>query len=353
MDASTSTVTCDWATIFVPWPHDTPISSGRVAWIDDQNRTTNSKLTRRKIVGPGGGYVTVVSQIRETSLDNRKRFTHIEIGGSPLKFFQGNNIYGSPDCFGLIECLIIYVCKRLSIDPQSALKRDIKLSRIDLTSSYQLENTRAVDWWINNALHSVTLPNRGQGSLYKSTLQWGENSKHWSLHFYGKAKEVRKDGSLKNLSQNLIDSIAGILRCEIRLRSKVLERLNLRELSGLEEVDWHSIYDDFFNKLVFGKNVMPNDFMPQKGLSTSVLKTYLLWNDGHDILELGMSRSAFYNHRKAIFDVTGINIAIPKPAGSLGNVIPIVKVLEAKQIDMMDWNEGEYVIFNPNNHKSY
>lgn len=70
-------------------------------------------------------------------------------------------------------------------------------------------------------------------------------------------------------------------------------------------------------------------------LPRRLLSTYVLWSGGENPREI-MSKPTFYKHRKELLEY-GIDINLPTEKANSSNVIPLVRVLEAKPVAVPEW----------------
>ncbi|MFX3935338.1 phage/plasmid replication protein, II/X family, partial [Streptococcus suis] len=77
--------------------------------------------------------------------------TELHIDGNLVKFFQGHNLFGSCDIVGLVCDFMDHICsmESLGLHPtdfqKQAWRRGLfKLSRVDVTSMYRLNNRNDV-----------------------------------------------------------------------------------------------------------------------------------------------------------------------------------------------------------------
>ena len=63
--------------------------------------------------------------------------------------------------------------------------------------------------------------------------------------------------------------------------------------------------------------------------------TYILWRDGYD-LRSELPKTTYYRNRKDLLEL-GIDIALRAEHTDTSNVIPLIRVLEAKSVCVPDW----------------
>lgn len=83
-------------------------------------------------------------------------------------------------------------------------------------------------------------------------------------------------------------------------------------------------------------------------LPNPLKSTYLLWQEGHDCRAV-MSLSTYKRHRKQLKEY-GINIDLERKSQTerQSNVIPLIRVLEAKPAEIPAWAYENNLIFDRN-----
>jgi II/X family phage/plasmid replication protein len=79
-------------------------------------------------------------------------------------------------------------------------------------------------------------------------------------------------------------------------------------------------------------------------LPGSLRGAYALWKEGHDLRQV-YSRPTFYRYRSKLLE-HGIDISI-KQEGRPDNVVPLVRILEARPVGVPDWAIGTNLYFEP------
>ncbi|HEJ4172072.1 TPA: Replication-associated protein G2P, partial [Pseudomonas aeruginosa] len=117
------------------------------------------------------------------------------------------------------------------------------------------------------------------------------------------------------------------LRVELRLRSKKLKALNLEYASQLTPTVLWKLYRDFIGELDMSEQIELNSEQMMK-IPSKVLGTYMLWKQGHDISNL-VAKATYYRHRQVLLGY-GIDINIRCDRRDDSNVVPMIRILEAK-----------------------
>src|SRR5699024_6077037 len=100
--------------------------------------------------------------------------------GSPAKWFQGHNVFGTDDLIGLACETLREICLMLGIKPTDEERQrwamgDFQVRRADVTYSRQLASSTEVQAWIKAAENTAVMAYRGRGTLTKrGTLYFGK-----------------------------------------------------------------------------------------------------------------------------------------------------------------------------------
>ena len=73
----------------------------------------------------------------------------------------------------------------------------------------------------------------------------------------------------------------------------------------------------------------------QINLPQKLRSTYILWKSGED-LRSTLPKATFYRHRKELGEF-GIDITLRQDVADRSNVIPLIRVLEARPVGVPDW----------------
>lgn len=344
----------DWVSFSIPCRHRVPVTGGQVM-----------------SVKPGGEVEWIAprwSQVRgsfdatlqvRTSNRTAEQCSHIEVSGNPVKWFQGHNLWGTDDLPSLVLATIEALCSipELGLSPTSDDRRawslgDVRLTRVDITESYHLENRAQVLSWLRAAEATAHLSHRGRGQLVKgTTLYFGKNSRRWSLKLYSKGQEIEAKGHGQSAITDLPSARAWAdrtLRAELTLRGMELERLGLRSLCQWLPVDGVP----FDCAQLLREHLGAMTMTTTAALSAEVLATLrpalrtavLAWESGAD-LRVTLSRRSFYRYRAELLP-HGIDIATLQPRQG-ENVVSLRRVLEAVPVGIPEWAQGTPLYFEP------
>lgn len=298
-----------------------------------------------------GSYSSVI-QIQSTH-DEEGR-PAIWVSGNPAKWFQGHNVFGSEDLPGLVLEMLHRICRSVGITPSAsdlALWNSglIKLTRVDVTHSFDLGTLARV----RNALRSLdstaNLKHRGRGHFKGDSLTFGKGSRRWSLTLYAKGAELNVKGHA--LPLDLADSgvarlAQGLLRAEVRMLSLQLVAEHLEYVAYWGENAGSELHSRLLAGLQIAEASML-DAQVLEGLSGRQVLAYQAWKDGHD-LRATLSRPTFYRYRSELLK-HGIDIAVKQEriGPDMSNVVALRTVLHAYPVGVPEWAVGTPVYFEP------
>lgn len=72
-----------------------------------------------------------------------------------------------------------------------------------------------------------------------------------------------------------------------------------------------------------------------RSIPSRLKSTYIIWRDGYDCRS-ELTKSTYYRNRAMLLEY-GIDIALRSESTKTSNVIPLIKVLEAKPVDVPEW----------------
>ncbi|MDQ2761917.1 MAG: phage/plasmid replication protein, II/X family [Actinomycetota bacterium] len=298
-----------------------------------------------------GSYSNVI-QIQSTT-DELCR-PAIWVSGNPAKWFQGHNVFGTADIRGLVLEMLHRICRSVGVTPSPEdlslwHAGIIKLSRVDITHSFDLGTLPRV----RNALRSLdstaNLKHRGRGHFRGDSLLFGKGSRRWSLTLYAKGAELNVKGHALplDLADSSVAKIAqGLLRAEVRMQSLQLVAEHLEYLAYWGENAGSELHSRFLSGLQIAEASML-DAETLDGLPGRLQLAYNNWREGHDLRAI-LSRPTFYRYRLELLK-RGIDIAVKQKRTSpdLSNVIPLRTVLHAYPMTVPDWAVGTPLYFEP------
>ena len=348
----------DWVTARVPCNHGDEIAGGAmVSYKDANDFDAGCEWAFAKplpVVGSHDANVRIKTSAFHGELGLGRE---LRIDGNLVKFFQGHNLFGSCDMVGLVAAFMDHLCTipQLGLCPtdlqrQMWLNGAYEVSRVDLTTMFQLRNLPDVLAWLATAEHSATLNHRGRGQLTKgSTLYFGKHSRRWSLKFYAKGQELTAKGHELHRDLLMRDQLLAYaqpaLRSELTLRSKELKPTNLQLASNWPR-DGVGI-SQLFNGYMKGLNMSDVRTLPAEilaDLPSGCRLAYQSWLEGHDLKGM-LARPTFYRYRSQLLP-HGVDISTVNPR-EVSNVVPLVRVLEAMPMQIPDWAKGTELLYLP------
>jgi len=349
----------DWLTFVAPLEHcqgeGGPFFAGEVmSTVPDPTHpdgyTLEWGIFKRKSLE--GSYSKTIQVQSTTDFEGRSA---IWVSGNPAKWFQGHNIFGANDLPGLVREMLHRVCASVGVVPSVNDLRlwdagVIRLSRVDVTESWDLGSLARV----RNALRaldaSANLKHRGRGHFRGDSITFGEKSRRWSLTLYAKAAEIALGGKhalpMLLAQSSLPTFAAGLLRAEVRLLGLELAQ---------EHLEWvHAWGDNEALELHIGKmaglqiaEATMLDAPSIEGLPGRLQLAYQAWKQGHD-LRATLSRPTFYRYRTELLK-HGVDISVKqeRTGPDHSNVVPLRVVLNAYPVGVPDWARGTPLYFEP------
>lgn len=278
----------------------------------------------------------------------------IWVSGNPAKWFQGHNIFGTEDMHGLVLEMLHRICRSVGLEPSPSdvaawIIGDIKLTRVDVTHSFDLDTLARV----RNALRSLdstaNLKHRGRGHFKGDSLTFGKGSRRWSLTLYAKGAEIEVKGHEMHplLADTSLPALAqGLLRAEVRMLSLQLVSERLEYVAHWGD----NAGSELHSRLLAGLQIAEASMLDAhllEGLPGRLQLAYNGWREGHDLRSM-LPRNTFYRYRTELLK-HGIDIGVKQERTSpdLSNVIPLRTVLHAYPVGIPDWAVGTPLYFEP------
>lgn len=294
------------------------------------------------LVKPGGEIerqssrgITLEGSFDDRILVQSRTGADLYVSGNPVKFIQGHNLYGPADPVALFFAAGWEVRKAVGLFPSAQTWEGQfegpRFTRIDLTRSYRFPTSVSARSWLREC--GGTARSRHGGALFTDgTIYFGKNSERWSLKLYHKGDELlaRKKGhrlpdELPH-REKLLEWASGVVRFEVTLRSKELEKIDLKAWDALR------IWQAYFDKVTWNQNAqMVEADMFETELRGELRKTLALWRAGADPRSL-LSKNTYYKHRRQLLDYMGVDIASPPPKRTAATEAPSA-VLDPKGWD--------------------
>ena len=210
------------------------------------------------------------------------------------------------------------------------------MTRVDVNETWHLKNKNEVLAWIRAVGETAYLKHRGTGQFSGDTAYFGKESRRWALKCYSKGLEILAKGH--KLPEQLripemLEYAEKALRIEGVTRQLELKRRSL-DIAANWDIDTPEVLLlEYISKLEMSDVYMLKDDVLDS-LPVRLRMIYQSWLNGDDLKRI-MSSSAFYRWRTQMLKY-GIDISSKSPKEK-NNVIPLIRVLEAKPVGIPDW----------------
>lgn len=332
----------DWITARVPVRSASDLKTGEVSSVNKEGEVEWVSPKRISVRGPYSGSVTV----RSVGIGV------VEIAGSPAKFLQGHNAFGSDDLQGVGAAMIERACKSLGLELLDEELVSVRhgrydLLRVDINYSFATGSRANVLAWIDSAAAVGSLQHRGRGRFRKSTVAWGEGSRYWKLKAYSKGAETEARNHELPETLPMRTRLAAWsddkLRIELELHVRQLRKLGLdRASSWRNGIPWE-LFREYLAKLRLGGHVVLDPAALQS-IPLTLRPTYSNWVHGSELLSL-MSRAKYFRHRRQLLEY-GINIGVPPQTGQVPT-IRLSEYLETPCMEVPSWAVGTELYCEP------
>ncbi|MDH5395137.1 MAG: phage/plasmid replication protein, II/X family [Gammaproteobacteria bacterium] len=335
----------DWTTAILPCRHF-ELDADKVFKVSASGEVQWETACRIQV---NGSYESSIS-VKSIDIDEREegRTSHILISGNPSKFLQGHNVFGSDDILSLMLDVYLKITNILDLpvsteDYLSVKAGEYPIKMIDINYSYGLP-TRADVISVIRALEFKSKTRHGRPSMKGGTLYWGQSSARWALKAYSKGDEIEvKNHRLPlELTQTKLAHWAdNKLRLELRLKSKELIDLGITQAKHLTTLKVQTLFNEYARRIDMHEQIALSDTR-EHDIPTRLKSTYILWKNGDDLRNI-LARATYYRHRKELLQY-GINIDLREDKSPTRNVIPLIRILEAKPASIPDWAFQEKLI---------
>lgn len=339
----------DWVNAVMPFEHTELIHGGARMEFDEHGEHRATFRKKKKAEGSFESTLAIQSSSDPEHFRDGK-YTHIWVSGSP-KPVQGHNLFGTDNPLELAALLALTGLDQCghSFDPftkrrlvrQWLTGKGIKFTIIDITQMLDVGTETDAAQFIEAASNQMSAKYRGRGRMKDGTFYIGQNSKRWALKLYRKFTEITSRSKKHKLPDDipqrdaLLEYARGTVRAELRLLSMQLKKTGLQNGEAWTATDALTIWGQYMSKIELSGNVRLHQSALEK-LPRRLRSTYALWETGHDCA-LFMKRASYYAHRKDLL-VYGIDIS--KPKVSVTNVVPLIRVIEARPKAIPTWAEN-------------
>ena len=334
----------DWLRAVIPCTHPEPINGGRVLKITREGEMEWQSECKLSVRGSDDAHIYVRS-------DPSGPDSLLYIDGNPTKFIQGHNLWGTDDLIGLVYEFMNRLCPMIGATPTDQdrlawLTGNYELKCIDINYTWHLSNRSDVLAWIRSAEYAAHLRFRGRGTLKGSTLYFAQNSRRSSLKCYSKGEEVNAPGHKlpeRLRTPEILTWADKSLRIEIRLMTLDLKRRGLHKA-----LMWaHNTPSEMHQEMLSGLEMNENHTLPDfriPDLPARLVMVYRAWQQGDDLRAM-LPKNTFYRYRRQLLPF-GIDIATLQ-SKEPNNVVPLIRVLEAKPVSVPEWALGTELYFDP------
>lgn len=332
----------DWFRGEIPLRHN-PLPAGRVLSIDSDGSIAWESI---KSLDVRGSYESNL-RLRSSGGDGNGLATSLLIDGNLCKFLQGHNIFGSCD---LNRLLYLAFQKITASNPQyfdqlsvyaalKAIERGQYLVKmLDINDLYDVGNDASVEAW----LHAAEMRARsrsGRSTNDRGSVYIQKNSRRWAMKFYNKFREITARGKghalpLELQNQGLEQFITGKLRVELRLMSMELKQLGLTSGFHFTSAAISHLFNSYLGKVNMNTQTTLID-QALTELPRCVQSTYQLHRQGVSLKNM-LPKPTFFRHRKLLLE-HGVDISMPPESPEHSNVIPLIRVVEAKPVQVPAW----------------
>ena len=327
----------DWVTAIIPFEHE-PLNGGSVLKVSPDGDVEWEAPCRVSVKGSHDQSISV----RSMGSNGAGKATEMVISGNPSKFLQGHNVFGSDDLKLLVFDTFMSICTTLQypVYPEvtnAVWQGDYRLTRVDINYMYSLGTLSDVKCWLRAAEYK-SKSRHGRPSSKAGTLYWGKQSRRWSLKAYSKWEEINASGDHKLASQFSDTPIKSFaedkLRIELTVRGKLLDELNYSEANKWQGNTPAEMYRNYIKRIEMNEQIALSTSL-LNNLPNTLRSTYINWREGYSPREI-LSKPTFYRHRRELLEHgIDINLAVEKEDQS--NVVPLVRIIEAKPVDTPDW----------------
>lgn len=335
-------VMIDWVTARVPCTMPAPINGGCVVAVKPSGEVEWATDRRLQVEGSHSSTMAV-----------RGTGSLLELSGSPAKFLQGHNLFGSGDVVGGVCRVMERLTSVLELVP-SEHDRELwrsggfDLTRVDVTRMYDLGSRERVRAALD-ALRVVARVSHQRTDSYGSgTVYLGQRSRRLSLKLYDKLAELltRGHGLPDTMApvwhQKLTEWASGKLRAELTLRGKELAERRLRLGAAWSPTVAESLLNERLDAVQLNDTVrLADDEL--RGLPGRLVAVYEAWRAGRDVRAL-YSRPTFYRYRRELLE-HGIDIARVRPRVVQADTEyvggePLRGLLSGPGCDSPEWAKG-------------
>lgn len=280
----------------------------------------------------------------------------LEVSGSPLKFLQGHNLFGSSDLRGLVCAVGERVAEALDIPLDDRVRGWwdaglVRLTRVDCTEMLEFP-TRADCRAVARHAASWARGRHSPAKAYGETVYFGIGSRYHVTKMYVKADELecrRKGHALAihgEWGQRLAEWAENKLRLELMLRARELDREGLGTSGAWSGATCLRQLREKLGGIQMGRlTELPSAMLSH--LPGRLVSAYRAWEHGDDLRAL-YSHNTYYRYRRQLLE-HGIDISIRRPVAPKAPSVlePLSALLDRHLAGVPEWAPGTPLHFEP------
>ncbi len=333
----------DWFRGEIPFQH-LPLPSGQlmsmdidgsIDWVSPKKiecrSTHETNILIRSSGGVGNGFAS-----------------SLLIDGNLSKFLQGHNVFGIRDMNLLVlkafEIFYAYYEEHLhewsshEMTVAKIKKGDYLVKMFDLNSLFDVGNDESVESFLH-ALEMKARTRTGRALRDKGTVYLQKHSRRWAVKAYNKFRETQSTGKTHKLPEHLKDIgledyVKGKVRIEIRLMSLELKELELTHGYHFTEKKLNELFNEYVGRINMNSQFKLIDDKVLN-LPRPIQASYQLWVQGFCLKDM-LPMNTFYRHRRLLLE-QGIDITLMRDERVESNVVPIIRIIEAKPVSIPYW----------------
>ncbi|EMH2964041.1 hypothetical protein V6G44_000003 [Burkholderia multivorans] len=274
-----------------------------------------SRSNRLSIPGVDGRHALQIRYIERPEHLGRPGILHVE--GSPFANTYGQNVYTSANlrrgCILALKAIEEQIDFTASEDAWARWKAgDIELRRVDLAVNFDLGSVQAVRSYLDRLAHQV-VSQRCHSHVYdKFVSVIPRNGSEYGITVYAKGEQLKfnlKANTEPNFVR-LVEESQALMRIEVRLRRKELEKLKLSTVSDWTPERAREVFRTYADRLPT-LDVLSGPLEPAElqGLPSNLRAVYAIHKTGTDLKMIYAART-LARHRATLRKL-GVDINCP------------------------------------------
>ena len=277
------------------------------------------------------------------------------IDGNPTNFFQGHNLFGTENLVPLATATFHRVADMLelpdiggTLDQMEAGEFDVL--KVDINKMYSMGSRANANAALRSLEATAHIKGRAHsgGVMDRGTLYFCKHSRRRALKAYAKGQQLADPKFALpadiELRAELLAYADDKLRLEVRYMAMDLKRRGLDRGKFWSDTLCDTLFAEMLATLEIPEMFeLPGDTL--EGLPARLQLVYQAWKRGDDIRAI-VARASFFRYRKEMLK-HGVDIAVPQPKEPRSNVVPFVRILEARPVGVPEWARGTPLYFDP------